>query len=494
MEPVSLEAIAGATGGSLQPVRGRPVVETAGNWPIFISSVCTDTRALTPGCVFVALKGPSFDGHRFVADAFQRGAVAALVERAQLDAVQADVQAGENGQQTPPPTATLIAVDDTLQALGDLARWYRSRFGIPVVGVTGSVGKTSTKEMVAAILGQRGSVVSTAANYNNEIGLPLTLFGIGSGHSAAVVEMAMRGTGQIRYLAEIAQPQIGVITNIGTSHLELLGSREAIARAKGELLELLPETGMAVLPASDGFLPLLRTLCRCQVTTFGFAGEGAADVAVAQLDIRPTESHFVLEAFGERIPVRLPLPGRHNALNAAAAAAAALQAGASARDVAAGLDAVSLPGMRMQVVRGADGVMILNDVYNASPSSMAAALEHLRHLPGKRHVAILGDMLELGAESEAGHRETGVAAAWVDLLIAVGERAREIAAGAATAGLPAERIHLCADAEAALSLARAHVKPGDAVLVKASRGMQLEIVVAGLSPRDEGGEGTTAHE
>ena len=208
--------------------------------------------------------------------------------------------------------------------------------------------------MVAAILGQRGSVVSTAANYNNEIGLPLTLFGIGSGHSAAVVGMAMRGTGQIRYLAEIAQPQIGVITNIGTSHLELLGSREAIARAKGELLELLPETGMAVLPRAMGFCRSPRPLP--VPGDLWLRGRGAADVAVAQLDIRPTESHFVLEAFGERIPVRLQLPGRHNALNAAAARRGRALRLARARAMWPPVSTpFRFPGMRMQVVRGADG-------------------------------------------------------------------------------------------------------------------------------------------
>ncbi|MBI3947778.1 MAG: UDP-N-acetylmuramoyl-tripeptide--D-alanyl-D-alanine ligase [Armatimonadetes bacterium] len=379
-----------------------------------------------------------------------------------------------------PARAALLPVPDTLKALGDLARWYRSRFDLPVVAVTGSVGKTSTKEMAAAILGERGPTVATQANLNNEIGLPMTLFELESRHVAAVVEMAMRGAGQIAYLAQIARPQIGVVTNIGTSHLELLGSREAIARAKGELLEALPADGAAILPAADPFLPLLRSLSWAPVVTFGFAGEGKPDVVVAELSVAATESRFVVEAFGERIPVRLPVPGRHNALNAAAAAAAAWQAGSRAPEITAGLESIRLPGMRMRIVQTPSGATLLDDAYNASPQSMAAALEHLHCLPGRRRVAVLGDMLELGSESEAGHREVGQHAATVDLLIAVGERARGIAAGAEDAGLPPERARWCADADAALAAVRAELRPGDAVLVKASRGMRLETVAQGV--------------
>jgi UDP-N-acetylmuramoyl-tripeptide--D-alanyl-D-alanine ligase len=439
-----------------------------------VSVVCTDTRQLVPGCLFVALKGERFDGHRFVARALAEGAAAAIIAQAQAEAVRAEVAGA----------GTLLVVDDPLRALGDLAGWYRSRFAIPVVGVTGSVGKTSTKEMLAAILGRRAPVVCTQANHNNEIGLPLTLFALESQHTAAVVELAMRGRGQIAYLANIARPRVGVITNIGTSHLELLGSQEAIARAKGELLEALPPDGAAVLPAADPFLPLLRSLSSAPVTTFGFAGEGSPDVAVADLMVEPTESRFTLQALGVSVSVRLPLPGRHNALNAAAAAAGALRAGATLADVAAGLEAARLPEMRMQVTRTASGITVLNDAYNASPASMAAALEHLAHLPGARRLAVLGDMLELGDGSRAGHREVGRHAAGLDLLIAVGERARDLADGAREAGMAAERVLTCDDAAAALALLRQVVQPGDAVLVKASRGMRLEIVSEGLESAD----------
>ncbi len=497
MEPVLLKEIAGAVGSpAAEWENGR-----VGERETLVTAICTDSRKIEPGCVFVALKGPNFDGHDYVAAAFAGGAVAAIVERQAI----ANLQFAICNLQSPPTAncklqianCRLLGVEDTLVALGDVARWYRLRFDVPVVGITGSVGKTSTKEMVAAILGQRGPVVATQANFNNEIGLPLTLLSLESRHIGAVVELAMRGLGQIRYLADIARPRVGVVTNIGTSHLELLGSRENIARAKGEVLQALPADGAAVLPAADPFLPLLRELSSAPVTTFGFAPDqvdqsdqsdqsdracapAAPDLAVTELVVQPTESRFVLEGMGMRVPVRLMLPGRHNALNAAAAAAAARHAGATPEEIAAGLEAARLPAMRMRVFETEAGLTVLDDVYNASPQSVAAALDHLRRLPGQRHVAVLGDMLELGAESEAGHREVGQQAAFVDLLIAVGERARDIAAGARNAGLAAEKIQWCADAPAALDILRAEARAGDAVLVKASRGMRLETVVKGV--------------
>lgn len=461
MEPITLAEAAAAVRGDLLGGGGAGTV----------TDVCTDSRAAAAGSLFVALKGERVDGHRFVAEVLRKGAAGAIIARPQAEALLAET-AGLPGR--------LLAVDDPLLALGDLARWYRSRFDVPVIGITGSVGKTSTKEVAAAILAQRGPTLCTQANYNTEIGLPLTLFGLGREHTAAVVELAMRGAGQIRYLAEIACPRIGVVTNIGTSHLELLGSRENIARAKAELLTALPADGWAIIPAADPFRALLESLSVAPVTTFGFAGEGEPDVAVANLEIAPMESRFTLVGLGERIPVRLPLPGRHNALNAAAAAAAALRAGARPAEVAAGMEASRLPGMRMQVETTAGGVTLLDDVYNASPQSMAAALEHLQRLPGERHVAVLGDMLELGAESRAGHREVGERAAAADLLVTAGERAADIAAAAAEAGLAEERIVRCADAEEALARLRELLRPGDAVLVKASRGMHFERIVRGL--------------
>lgn len=479
MEAVCLDELAAAIGGRLEKRTSpwEPSRTSLQSHTPLVTAVCTDSRRLLAGCVFVALKGERFDGHRFVAEALAKGAIAAIVEEGYV----ADIW-GELTREAavPPGGFCLVVVPDTLKALGDLARWYRARFDVPIIGVTGSVGKTTTKEMVAAILAQRGPTLATPSNQNNEIGVPMALLGLERRHWAAVVEMAMRGAGQIAYLAQMARPQVGVITNIGSSHLEFLGSHEAIARAKGELLEALPADGAAILPAADPFLPLLRSLCVAPVITFGLAGEGKPDVAVTDLAVEPTASRFCLEMFGRRVPVRLPVPGRHNARNAAAAAAAAWQVGASAEEIAAGLETIRLPEMRMRVTTVPPGVTVLDDSYNASPQSMAAALEHLHCLPGQRHLAVLGDMLELGSESEAGHRAVGRCAASLDVLIAVGERARHIVAGAVEGGLSPERAIWCGDVEAALAALRAELRPGDTVLVKASRGMGLERVVQGV--------------
>jgi UDP-N-acetylmuramoyl-tripeptide--D-alanyl-D-alanine ligase len=427
-----------------------------------VTRVTSDTRAEVAGSLFFALKGETMDGHDYAAEALAKGAAAIVVDHP-----------------LPEASGTQLVVEDTTVALGDLARWYRDRFDLPVVGVTGSVGKTSTKEMIAHVLRARFTVLSSEKNFNNEFGVPRTLFELSPAHTAAVIEMGMRGAGQIARLAEIARPTVGVVTNIGLSHVELLGSRENIARAKGELLEALGPGGTAVLPADDDFAVLLRELAgEARVVTFG-ASE-CADFQVTDLSFSD-EGQPRFRVNGH--PVRLGVFGVHHAVNAAAACATAHALGMGLEETATALEAFRAPAMRMETERGANGCLILNDAYNAAPDSMRAALETLRMLAnGRRAVAVLGDMKELGTHAEEAHRLVGRLAAesGVGLLIAVGELSRKTIEEAVRAGLPSDGFRLYTETDEAVHQAPGLVRPEDAVLVKGSRAMGLEKVVDAL--------------
>lgn len=452
MPELSRELVLEATGG--RAVGGEPPVSFAG--------VDTDTRSLQKGALFVALKGERYDGHDFVPDAFARGAGAALVSR--------EIAA-------PGP---LIVTEDTLAALGATAAAYRRTLGPRVVAITGSTGKTTVKEMVAAILSHGWQMARSPGNYNNEIGVPLTLLRLEAAHEAVVVELAMRGAGQIAYLAEMVQPQIGVITNIGFSHLELLGSREAIAAAKAELLDALPESGTAVLNADNEFFDYLGSRAPCPVLSFGLAGR--ADVRATE--VRTSQAgalEFTLEGPWGHTPLSLATPGRHHALNAAAAATAAVAAGGSPEWLAPGLEAFAGAEMRGRVVSAPRGYTVIDDCYNAAPDSMRVALELLSDLPGDRKWAVLGDMKELGPMAPEWHREVGerAAAAQVAGLITVGELGGHIAAGA-RAGLRSDQITQAANNDAAGDAIAERAQPGDVILVKGSRAMQMEQIVRRL--------------
>jgi len=451
MEPLSIQEVA-------QVLGARVVSAVTGA----VTSVSTDTRQGVRGALFFALRGEQVDGHQFVLRAFAEGAAAAVVEREIPDA---------GGPQ--------VIVPDTLRALGDLARFCRDRFALPVVGVTGSVGKTSTKEMIACALRARFTVLANEKNYNNEIGVPLTLFGLDRSHDAAVLEMAMRGPGEIARLAEIARPTIGVITNIGVSHIERLGSREGIAAAKGELLAALPPEGVAVLNADDDYCAFLRERCPCRIVTFGVERPA---------DFRATD--VVYTANGEpRFTVNgqffvIHAPGVHHVGNAAGVCAVAAALDIPLAEVAAQLERFRAPAMRMEIMRTPDGLTILNDAYNAAPDSMRAALQTLRtqaDLARQRAVAILGDMKELGDYSREAHRRVGEMAVEraVDLLVTVGEAAEEIAR-AAQPSLGADRVRSFPDTDAAAQGVRALAQSGDVVLVKGSRAMAMEKIVEAL--------------
>jgi UDP-N-acetylmuramoyl-tripeptide--D-alanyl-D-alanine ligase len=348
-----------------------------------------------------------------------------------------------------------------------------------VVGITGSSGKTSTKDALHAMLAGRRRVIAAAAGHNNEIGLPLTLCAIAADTEVAVCELAMRGPGQIAALAALARPRVGVITNVGTAHLGVLGSREAIAAAKAELLAALPDGGVAIVPHGEA---MLAAALREGLLRLTFGESPAADAAVLHREPLPEGQRVRYRVAGEEREVVVPLPGRHQALNVAAALAAAHALGLPLDDALAGIPAIRLQPWRGEVVELGGGAVAINDAYNANPASVGAALEALqeRDVAGRR-IAVLGEMAELGAEGPALHREIGeeAAARGVDVLIAVGEAAGPYLDGAG----PAVEAHAVADGAAALDLLAALVRSGDAVLVKASRAVRLEDLAAGLAAR-----------
>ena len=451
MKPRRLSEIAAAVGGA---VTGEDV-EVAG--------VAADSRAVRSGDLFVALRGERTDGHDHIEAAEGQGAVAALVSR-------------------PVDGVPHVLVDDTGAALLDLARDERGRIAARIVGITGSTGKTSVKDLTAAVLGARFRVFASPRSFNTEIGVPLTLLGAPEDSEAVVIEMGSRGRGHIATLCEVARPEIGVVTGVGPAHLEMFGSVEAVADAKAELVEALPAEGTAVLNADDHRVRAMEARTRASVISFGLAED--ADVRAEDLVLDPSGR----PAFTLRLPsgterVELPFPGEHMAVNACAAAAVGAAMGMSAAECAAGLKEARLSPWRMELIEGAGGIRILNDAYNANPTSMAAALRSARWIAqGGRCVAVLGEMAELGAASAEEHERIGelVARLGVERLIVVGEAARPIRAGAVREGVDAADVEECATAEDAIKALRALLRDGDVVLVKGSRVAGLERVAEAL--------------
>ena len=450
----TLSDIATAVKGTLSPTFDA----------VSVSGVAIDSRKVSPGDVFIALGGTQADGHGFVSTALQSGAAGAIVSRLP-EGLSAD-------------SAPLIIVPDTLLALGDLGAAARQASGALVFGITGSAGKTTVKNMIAAVLAQVGPTLATEGNYNTEIGLPLMLLQLRPEHRFCVLELAMRGRDQIHYLARICRPRIGVITNIGESHFGLLGSREAIAQAKAEILASLPADGTAILPRDDFFFDLLNELALCPVTSFG-EGDNA-DIQISEVRIEGLEGvRCTLRAGGDEAEVFLGIPGRHIAMNAGAAAGACLAAGLSLADIARGLEGFTVADMRMQVTEAPAGYTVINDAYNASPASVLAALEVLEVQTGRK-VLVFGDMLELGPLTREAHERVGrvVAEAGIAWMVTVGEWAGVAAEVAEGLGVPVTRFM---DREAALEAVKAGLQPGDVVLVKASRGIGLDTIARGLA-------------
>ncbi|MFQ5735350.1 MAG: UDP-N-acetylmuramoyl-tripeptide--D-alanyl-D-alanine ligase [Thermodesulfobacteriota bacterium] len=432
--------------------------------------VVTDSRKECRGAVFFALRGPNFDGHRFIADAFARGAVAAVVD--------------EKGAAAQPACAAIIEVDDTLSALGSLAAFVRRGFAGPVVAVSGSAGKTTTKDMTASILGRSRKVLKTEGNRNNLIGLPLTLFGLDGSHGAAVVELGISEPGEMERLAAIARPDVALITNIGRGHLEGLGSLEGVARAKAPLFGCLEEKGVMVVNLDDPWVVSIAGTMRNAVT---YSLKGAADVRVrrcTEAGLAGTTVTYVVR--GRDVTVRLSAPGLVNVMNGVAAIAASLPLGAGEKDVEEGLGSFVPAKGRMEVIRagGAGGVAVLDDTYNANPESVAAALDTLRKAGGRK-VAVLGDMLELGPSSRDEHREAGRLAGTlgIEVVVAVGSYAADLLEGAASAG--AREVYGFNSREEAAAALGGLIKRGDTVLVKGSRAVGLEYITDWLKTEFE---------
>ncbi len=443
--------------GRLQELAVLLRAELTGGDGAFLG-VSTDTRKLEAGQLFVALRGPRFDGHKFLQEAADRGAAAALVSTA------SDVAISQ------------VRVPDTLRALGELAADWRRRFDIPVIGITGSFGKTTIKEMVAAILSRRGPLLVTRGNLNNEIGVPLTLFGLAGHHQSAVIEMGANHAREIARLCAIAAPDIGLVTTAGACHLEGFGSLEGVARAKGEMFESLAADGVAVINADDSYAALWRQLASGRrIVTFGF-GPGSDFTARNVRQTAADEISFVLVCRAGEADVRLALAGRHNVMNALAAAAAAAQVGADLEQMVQGFGAVAPVSGRMQLLRNCAGGRLIDDSYNASPRAVRAAIEYLCELPG-RPWAVLGDMGELGDEGPRLHAEVGRYAreAGVERLFAIGRLSEQTVAAF---GAGAQLFHDAASLGAAV---REDLGPDINVLVKGSRMMRMEQVVEALA-------------
>jgi UDP-N-acetylmuramoyl-tripeptide--D-alanyl-D-alanine ligase len=457
MIPLTLGEIAALAAGAVAP-GCDPSTLVAG-------PAAADSRRVTPGGLFVAVVGARVDGHDFVGQAVAAGAAAVLAAR--------------------PVDAPAVLVDDTVLGLGRLARGYRARLGADVVGITGSSGETSTKDLLAAVLSTAAPTIAPEGSFNTEVGVPLTVLRADQSTRFLVLEMSARGVGHIAYLCEVAPPRIGVVLNVGAAHLGEFGSREVVAQAKGELVEALPgadDGGVAVLNADDPLVTAMRPRTRARVVTFGLSADAdvrATDVALDTV-ARP---RFRLHAAGAQADVALGVHGAHHVSNALAVAAVALELGLSLDAVARALGgARSASRWRMEVHERADGVTVVNDAYNANPESMRAAIGALvamrhRAAQGGRCWAVLGEMAELGEQSQAAHREVGaaVAQAGVDKLVAVGAAARGIAEGAAAQGFSSSDIFCVADVDAAIEVLT-NARAGDVVLVKASRAAALERV------------------
>ena len=446
-----------------QILEASPSIQAAVTLETEATGITTDTRHLQAGEIFLALRGDRFDGHAFIEQAAAKGAIAAIVDQQFSPAAW--------GAKSVNAQLPLLQVTDTLRAYQAIAHWWRKQFTCPVIAVTGSVGKTTTKELIASVLSLEGKVLKTQANYNNEIGVPKTLLELGAEHSFAVIEMGMRARGEIALLTQIARPDLGVITNVGTAHIERLGSELAIAQAKCELLAEMPSNSIAVL---NHDLPLLMataaTVWQGKTITYGLNG---GDVGGQLLDLETL-------AVGERA-LPLPLPGRHNALNYLAALAVAQALGMDWSPFVGGLS-INLPEGRAKRYTLPDDILLLDETYNAGLESMLAALNLLAQTPGTRRIAVLGTMRELGERSLEFHHRVGVAARelQIDRLLILADPTEATAMATGAEPLASECF---ASHAAVVERLQTLMQPGDRILFKASRAVGLEQVVNQLRDR-----------
>jgi len=453
------------------------------NWGMQpITGGVVDSRQAYQGCIFVALPGENHDGHEFVEHAFEKGASLALIQR-ELGGRYAtiDLRAGNPGIELVESAAPLmILVDDSLSGLQQIARFWRRKLSLRVIGVTGSVGKSTTKELIAEVLSQRFRTLKNPGNLNNEIGLPLTMLSLDESHQRAVLEMGFYVPGEIALLCELALPDVGVVTNIGTVHAERAGSQAEIARGKAELVQALPRApqGVAILNYDDPWVREMAGLTDARVFFYGLDPE--ADLWADHIEGLGLDGiRFRLHYHKEVLHLRAPLIGRHSVHNVLRATAVGLVEGLTWQEIVEGLRSGKAQ-LRLVTARTPTGALILDDSYNATPESMLAALNLLDELHGRK-IAVLGDMLELGPYERQGHEMVGMRAAQVvDMLITVGERAQMISAAARQAGLPALAIVELDDVPQAIAHLDGYLEAGDVALIKGSHGMQMDRIVSVL--------------
>ena len=441
---------------------------------ITVSDIVTDSRKVCDGTVFIALRGEKFDGHNFVSQTAEAGAVCCVVDK------EFDNEKGYG----------VIVVEDTYKALRDIAAYYRSRFSVPSVAITGSVGKTSTKDMVSCVLGEHYSVLKTEGNFNNEIGLPLTAFRLENSHEIAVFEMGMSAFGEISRLTRIATPETAILTNIGFSHIEHLGSQDNILKAKLEVLEGMPEYGTVILNGDDPLLNSAAGTIALETLTYGIENR-SCDIIATNIEKSHNGTTFDVKVEGVVYKVTINTPGVHHVYNALAAILAGIKYNMSMDEIISGISNFKPQGMR-QNIEILNNYVLIKDCYNASPTSMKSGLEVLSvTLPKEksvpcRKVAILGDMLELGEFTDEAHREVGRLAAQYspECLIAVGQRAKMITEGAIENGFNSSEIYIFYDN----TTVKAHImdilKPNDVILLKGSRGMRLEEIADYITEQD----------
>jgi len=459
---LSASEIAGITGGELQGA--DPFSRAVG--------VCTDSRQIHGGELFVPLPGRKFDGHDFIEEAMDQGAAGSLVQRGRPE------KTGRNGW----PGKFVVRVEDVLQALGDLARSWRRRHPLPVVAITGSNGKTTTKEMTALILAKKFNVLKTEGNWNNLIGLPLMLLKLAPEHQVAVLEMGMNVPGEIRRLRDIAEPQVSTICNIGHAHLEFLGDIEGVARAKGELWEGVGEKDWIAVNLDDPRVVALAASAPCQKKTFGILRKG--DLYADQLS--PGEGRgirFSLHLDGAGRPVQLTLSGKHHVYNALAAAALAKILEVRLEEIVAGLEEFQPLAGRGQILPLGRNIHLMDESYNSNPDSLQATLAAFGEMKGRsRGLFVMGDMLELGPTSSAEHEKLGkwIARRGLAYLIFFGEKAHDLAAGARKGGAEKGKVFVAQTHEEVVKNLEKIIESGDWILVKGSRAMQMERIIQGL--------------
>jgi UDP-N-acetylmuramoyl-tripeptide--D-alanyl-D-alanine ligase len=437
----------------------------AGGQHGWVEGINTDSRKVKPGDLFFALQGENFDGHDYIARAWQAGAAAVVVSKT------VEVPSGDE-------TGAIIMVADTLKALQNLARRYRQLFAIPVVAVTGSVGKTTTKDMLADCLAPIYKTLKTPGNYNNEIGLPLTILSMNEQHQAAVVELAMRAPGEIYHLAGIVRPTFAIITNIEPVHLETMSSMESIAQAKCEVLEFIAKDKFALINGDNELL--IKTASRYPSPRYTFGYSNDCDFQVVRAENNGTGINVGLNMQGNIEDFFCPVPARRLAVNLAAVAGMAYMMGISLENIKKGLSQYEPSGNRLNIIKLPTGGAVIDDTYNANPLSMMAALEVCKDISaGRKTVAVLGDMLELGNYEIDGHFQVGkrVAELNLDILVTIGQRASYIGQGALLNGMPKARIKHYQSREESLPWLKEHIGQQEVVLFKGSRGMQLEKLV-----------------